>query len=615
METGKKIIAKNEKEARSLALKEFISELGREIDEKDLSVRQVGEKKSGFLGLGGKKKVFEVILKSSNESGLTKKEEKFLDYASDTVSVDGQYSIKITDEGIKLRVSPPEGEGDPVRYHHVKEALDKKGIVEVDWQTVQEILHDQDNEWYVIAPRRPELDRDGEASVRISKDKLSAYITYIPSQGGKKLNVDDLYQILDESGVKYGIIDEKLQNIIKHREEVEDLLIAEGEPPTPGKDVQFNFHFETKKDSIGTKREDGSIDFYNLGLISNVEPGDVLVTRIPPQPGKPGKGVTGEELPPPKPRDKELPGGKNVERKDENTLVAKIAGQVVKDGNKISVLPIYEVNGNVDLSVGNIDFLGNVIVKGDVLEGFKIEATGNVEIRGNVDAAEIEAGGDVVINKGFIGKGKGEIKARGDVKVKFVENGIIKSDQNIIISDAVMHSQLIAGDSIVVKERKGLLVGGIAKARKKIEANIFGSTLATITKLEVGVDPELKGKLKELEEQVKKERQNLNKTTKALNILEKLKTQQGKLPQDKEMMYYRLKKTVKKLKQLIEQKEGDIANIGDRMRKEDNSRIVVNSRIFPGVKITIGNAQMNVRDEMSRTSFVESEGEVRQVPL
>lgn len=59
-----------------------------------------------------------------------------------------------------------------------------------------------------------------------------------------------------------------------------------------------------------------------------------------------------------------------------------------------------------------------------------------------------------------------------------------------------MHSKLFAGENITVNEKKGLLVGGIARAGKKIEANIVGSSLATLTYLEAGVDPELKNKVK-----------------------------------------------------------------------------------------------------------------------
>lgn len=91
-------------------------------------------------------------------------------------------------------------------------------------------------------------------------------------------------------------------------------MIAEGIPAVPGTDAEIIYHFESKKDSVGTQREDGSIDFYNLGLITNVNAGQVLVTKKDPVPGTTGRTVTGEVINPPEPRNKELPGGKNVEK-------------------------------------------------------------------------------------------------------------------------------------------------------------------------------------------------------------------------------------------------------------------------------------------------------------
>ena len=46
---------------------------------------------------------------------------------------------------------------------------------------------------------------------------------------------------------------------------------------------------------------------------------------------------------------------------------------IVKD-NKISVMALYEIPGDVNLSTGNLDFIGTIIVRGDVKDGFKVFA-------------------------------------------------------------------------------------------------------------------------------------------------------------------------------------------------------------------------------------------------
>ncbi|QTL96980.1 DUF342 domain-containing protein [Iocasia frigidifontis] len=607
-----RVTASNQKKALELAREELAAKLETELEVniEQLEVRQVG-KKGGFLGFGAKK-VYQITF---NEEGLSQREEEILDMTTEGLQMDGAFEIRVADEGVLLKVIPAEGEGDPVKYQAVKVALEKKEIVQIDWQLVQEAVHEADDEWIKIAPRLPELDKDAELKIEISDDKLRAFISYFPPLGGKELSTDDIVRILNEENISFGIKEEKITSLVKRDKEVENLLIAEGRPPVEGSDAKFIYHFEKNKESIGTKREDGSIDYYDLGIITNVNPGDVLVTKEAPQPGKPGKTITGEEIQPPEPKDKELPGGKNVERKDDNTLVASIAGQVVVDGNKINVLPIYEVNGDVDLSTGNIDFVGNVVVKGNVMEGFKVKASGNVEVNGHVFAAHIDAGGSVIIKKGFVGKNKYHIHAQGDVQAKFIENGIIKTEQSLIVTDAIMHSQISVGKSVEVTQNKGLLVGGLTRASNLIEANIIGSHLATATQLEVGIDPELKNKIKELEEDISETKVNLDKSLKALDILEKLKKQTGSLPQAKQLMYVRLQSTTNKLQDAIDEKKAQVKQLNEKFDNVDGGRIIVNRKIYPGVSISIGKSQLNVYNPMNATSFIEREGDITQVPV
>lgn len=599
-----KVVARNREEAMELARKKLAVE-----GNVAFNIVEVG-KKGGLLGLGSKK-VYEVSI----QEGLSKREEDILALVSDGMDVDGTFKIKIADDGIFLKVTSPEGRGDPVRYQLVKLALEKKEIVQIDWKAVQNTIHEAKGEWVLVAPRLPELDRDGKVRVEVSNDKLRAYISYTPALGGKELSAEDIIRILKENNVVYGIKEEKINRFAEKPDHVDNFLVAEGAPAVPGTDAEIIYHFESKKDSVGTQREDGSIDFFNLGLITNVNAGQVLATKKDPIPGTPGRTVTGEIITAPQPRNKELPGGKNVEKRDEYTLVSTIAGQVVVEGNRISVLPIYEVSGDVDLSTGNIEFVGNVLVKGNVMEGFRIKASGNVDIWGHVFGANIEAGGDVIIRKGFVGRNKAHIQARGSVHVKFIENGIVKADKDIIVSDAIMHSNISAGQMIQVTMNKGLVVGGVSRAGRLIEANIIGSHLATSTELEVGIDPELKTKLKEMEEEIKKSSLNLDKTLKAIDILEKLKKQQGSLPEDKRLMLLRLQATAAKLQEDIDNRKLMYEEEKSKLDETEKGRINVYKQIYPGVKMVIGKSAYNIYNTMNRTSFIEEEGEIRQITL
>ena len=612
---GEKVVikAKDKNTAIKKAKEEIISKLNisdEVFNNGELDLISV-DKVKGFLGMFKKENTYKFIFNDPLDTSKLEAEIEDLEY---DIKIDGKFNVKLDDEGVKLKVIPPGKSGDSVTYSKVKDKLDQIEIVEVNWEEVQKELNNPSEEWKFIAPRKPELDQDAEVVFDVSEDKLEAYISYQPAIGGENY---DFQQMLNEArlaGISFGLDKEKLKNILEEKEPVEKEIIARGKEPASGKDANLIYHFVTDENKVGTKREDGSIDFYDLGQIANVKPGDALVTKEDAEPGQSGISVLDEEIPPPKPKDCDLPTGKNVKKKD-NKLLAEIEGQAVQDGKRVHVLPVHEVNGDVDLSVGNIDFVGNVLIKGDVKEGFKIKAEGNIEVKGRVSASDLTAGNEIIIHSGFIGKDKAKIKANGEIKVKFVENGTIDSKSNIYVTEAAMHSKLIAGQSIFVAEGKGLLVGGESRASSKIEANIIGSTLATRTILEVGIDPKLKEEMRNIKEQIEEAKSNILKSNKAIKMLDKLKKAQGELPKDKEMMFYRLKKTEKNLNKVIKEKKYRLEELELKFEKVSKGKITVNKSIYPGTKLIIGKAQYNVQDEMRVSAFVEDKGEVRQIPL
>lgn len=73
--------------------------------------------------------------------------------------------------------------------------------------------------------------------------------------------------------------------------------------------------------------------------------------------------------------------GRNVySGEDGLSLYSEIDGQVMYIDGKLSVFSTYEVPADVDNSTGNINFVGNLSVRGNVLSGFVVEVGGNVEV-------------------------------------------------------------------------------------------------------------------------------------------------------------------------------------------------------------------------------------------
>ncbi len=73
--------------------------------------------------------------------------------------------------------------------------------------------------------------------------------------------------------------------------------------------------------------------------------------------------------------------------------------------NKFWVEDELKIDGDVNYSTGNINYISNVVISGNVLSGFNVKSSKNITIKGFVeDGAIITAEGDIEIHNGIIGE-------------------------------------------------------------------------------------------------------------------------------------------------------------------------------------------------------------------
>lgn len=447
--------------------------------------------------------------------------------------------------------------------------------------------------------------------VEISKDEMSAYVEITPNKDGKKLSLDYVINELTAKNVSYGIDKNKIKEVVDKSIYYTPIEVAKGTAPVNGENGLVKYHFVAKKDLKPRVSQDGRADFHNLDLIINVKKGQLLAEIIPRTKGVPGTTVTNKMLPAKDGREAHVVKGKNVVvSEDKLKIYSNIDGQPVLSSNKISVLPVLEIKVDVGPATGNIVFLGSVIVKGNVKSGFKIEAEGDVEVEGTVEDAQIVAKGNIVLKRGMQGRGIGIVKAGQDVVARYIENTNVYAAQNIIISEAVMHSNLSAGKKIELNGRKGLLVGGTAKAGEELIAKVIGSPMSTYTEINVGINPEhrkdYQGAIKEL----RQIDENLKKIKQALNILKGLENRNLLSPDKKALMVKLENSQASLLKQqtgLMNEKEKN----DFKMEHLCRAKVSASDVIYAGVNILIGNASLKLRDKVNHSTFYNYEGQIR----
>ncbi len=369
--------------------------------------------------------------------------------------------------------------------------------------------------------------------IEILDDKYEACVKVKKPLNEGDFNAEDLKRFLAEKGIVYGINNEEIENIFKQEIFVKSILVAQGKRVINEKDVEIKYYFDTEVKPQMDER--GNIDYKELNLIQKVRAGDKLAETNPPEQGIEGCTIFGEKNPPKKGVQHPLPIGKNTrpDPNNPNVLLSEIEGSVKLKGTNVEVEPVIIINNNVDYSTGNIDFNGSVIVNGDVKSGFKIKAKDDVQVNGVVEDAVIETGGNTLLKTGFIGRGKGQIIAQGDVTAKFCENETIISEGDIYISEYVMHSKIQTKGKLFITEKTGLIIGGETYAVKGIEAKIVGNENYTPTALFVGIDKEVNEKLRVTKAHLSKDIEHIKDEVEKKNAIAEIKKLESKIDEFK----------------------------------------------------------------------------------
>lgn len=310
---------------------------------------------------------------------------------------------------------------------------------------------------------------------------MSAYIKInIPDadiQGNKEAIISEILKCLSENHIKTGIKSEVLNNQLATNKKI---LIAEGVRQIPGEDAIYQYHRSSTRTPV--EKEGGEIDFYELDLISNVKKGDWLGEKTLPKPGTDGMTVRGNHIPARVGRDFRLKyDPKTVEEVfelDKFVLRAKQDGAVTFIAEKIAVENHLIINGDVDYETGNIKFDGSVTITGTIKDKFTVEATGDIEIKGDTGVGAIERieslKGSIFIKGGVNAKGEGKITAKNSIYTKYVNEGTLKAENEIHVSLYAFDSQLEAA-RIFIDPKKGKIVGGQTNAKHKVVTGSIGN--------------------------------------------------------------------------------------------------------------------------------------------
>lgn len=519
------------------------------------------------------------------------------------------FEIALADDGYYLTVQAP-AEGMPaVTEPDVLDALREKHIKDFNTAVVMRAIREATGMRVKIAPP-PEPEVEPEISVLVSRDRMEATLQIdIPKKNCRRFSLDEVYQKINQAGVTFGIDTAQVEQAYK-RSGVR-FVVAKGKLPVDGQDAHIKYYIDMETKGRPVELADGSVDYKNLNLFTTVTMGQLLAEKIPPTPGIPGLDVMGQTAFAKPGKDIPLPLGKNVTCSDQNHIIASMAGQLVIANNKLNIVPVIEVKEDVDLSTGNIEFVGSVIVRGSVQNGFTVKAEGNVEVYGTVSGGTVE-GKNVLIRMGIQGMNNGYIKAQENVSAKFIENATVYAGGDVHVLDVILHSQVSAGKRVIVEGRRGQITGGKIMAGEEIRAKTVGTHRSPNTDLEVGVNPMLREEYLNLRKDIKKVEFSYDQAIKGLALLRSL--DQRTMPDGKKEMLLKLTKAQFQLAGQLETMRNRIIEIELAFEEMKSGRIKIADTAYPGIKIAIGSLVKPVREITRFTTYYADEGEIKTAP-
>lgn len=529
--------------------------------------------------------------------------------------MNGYFQIQINEKGVSLLLSPPIGEGEKIRVAELKEYLNMVGVP-YDVMAINSALANMGDEEIVLFLSPMKLEPvDEKCNVYVNSDKMTAVMRlYPPSAGGRSLSKAHIMEQIARIRVRAGIDEDAILMALEERPYCTDIIVAQGKLPTPGRDGSIVYHFDTDSAARPELREDGTVDFFKLNNLHQCTKGQVLAEIIPEQKGENGFDVYGSVLLAREVKRVTFDHGRNMEKsKDGLQLISMVDGHVSLVGHAVFVSDVYSVE-DVGTSTGNIEYHGDVEVKGNVCENFSVKTDGNVFVSGVVEGAVIEAGGNIIIARGMHGQNKGRLKAGGNVIAKFISAAEVEA-AGFVEAEQFVNAKVSAGTNINADAGKGLITGGKVVAKGMINARNIGSPMGAATIVEIGTDVESKKRLAELQKSVGEKSKTIPQMKKVLEDTTKKLKAGVKLTQDQIKNARMLQVTLADSQAKIQEELKEIERLDKLLKNEGPTQIVLRGTMYQGVVVSISGATMTVKKEYTYCRLIKKDGDVASAIL
>ncbi|MBE5939751.1 MAG: DUF342 domain-containing protein [Lachnospiraceae bacterium] len=448
--------------------------------------------------------------------------------------------------------------------------------------------------------------------VFIAPDKMSADLFMSEDLQEVGITLDMLKDFIESRGVVFGVDENVLSDAVNNHKCYQMITFANGTEVVEGRDGYFDYMFDIENSKRAGKpkiAEDGSVNYKELNIVECVNAGQVLAKYHPKVDGVNGTTVTGDIIKASLKKDMPPLRGKGFSRSEDGlTYTADIDGRPAMKYGMLEISNVFEVSGNVDLSTGNVYFNGDLIVTGNITSGMVVKTTGTITVNGMIEAADVIAGGSILVKGGILGGSKANIQSDGDVIALFIENANVRAGLNVL-TDCIVNGEVYAYQDVVVTKKStksgkaGSIIGGTVTANRLIKADNIGALTGMKTELGVGIPYKVHREYMGFKMELENAQAELSKIENAIAMVEKrqgvnieLRTKLIKAKIDKASYVY-------KYREICEKAERNI-NMGK------GAYIVATGTIHAGVILKIDEATTVIDDEYNSIVFKRKEDKI-----
>ena len=264
----------------------------------------------------------------------------------------------------------------------------------------------------------------------------------------------------------------------------------------------------------------------------------------------------------------------------------------------VCLQPCREIRGTLGPGPVEIAHDGDITISGSVLKGATVTASGSIHVAGNVEAAGLDAGGDISVEGGVLGR---ITSTGGSVSCRFAQGAQISAALgDILVQESAMHAQLHAGHKVRIGD---ILLGGNCYGENLVEARIAGSESGIPTTIITGHNKRLMDEAESIRQQALEIHHKLTEDKQKMILLIRREQRAGPLPAAERVRLWQTAARITHSENALWQLAGQKSHVLGMINADKGARICVRERVFVKVKIIADDAPLAINSITQFVSF------------